>query len=374
MTAAPASVRPGGRPAGPYAAVVLPSLDRLVDELRARGFAVVGPVARNGVIRFQEIASADELPAGRGDEQDAGRYRLTERGDGLVFGYAASPDSAKRYTHPPRETLFRFRDGVPEEPEREAPKTALIGVRACDLAALAVQDRVFLGGRHPDPAYLARRRALFLVAVNCAVPGGTCFCASMGTGPKATAWYDLALTELSEPHRFVAEVGSERGAEVLAALDSPPATDDDLAAAERVSAEAAGRMGRAVDLDGVKERVAAAHSSPRWAEVASRCLTCANCTMVCPTCFCTTVEDATDLGDGTAERVERWDSCFTLGFTELGGAPVRGSGAARYRQWLTHKFSTWVDQFGGYGCVGCGRCVTWCPAGIDITEELRRLP
>src|SRR5690606_5862002 len=109
-----------------------------------------------------------------------------------------------RYTHPPRETLFRMRrDGVPEEPAREAPRVALLGVRACDLAALAVQDRVFLGGRHPDPAYRARREALLLVAVDCAVPGGTCFCASMGTGPRASAGYDLALTELTGPHRFL---------------------------------------------------------------------------------------------------------------------------------------------------------------------------
>lgn len=96
--------------------------------------------------------------------------------------------------------------------------------------------------------------------------------------------------------------------------------------------------------------------------------------MVCPTCFCTTVEDSTDLSEGAAERIERWDSCFTLGFTEVGGAPVRGSGAARYRQWLTHKFSTWFDQFGTSGCVGCGRCITWCPVGIDVTEELANLP
>jgi Predicted oxidoreductases of the aldo/keto reductase family len=358
----------------PAAAGVLRSLEPLVAELRARGYTVVGPVERDGVIRMREIASAAELPAGRGDAQDAGRYRLTDRGDELVFGYAAGPDSAKRYTHPPRETLFRMRDGVPEEPAREAPRIALLGVRACDLAALAVQDRVFLGGRHPDPAYRARREALLLVAVDCAVPGGTCFCASMGTGPRAAAGYDLALTELAGPHRFVVRAGGERGAEILAALRPAPATEADLAAADQVARRAAERMGRRVNLDGVRERIAAARTSPRWAEIASRCLTCANCTMVCPTCFCTTVEDGTGLGDGTATRVERWDSCFTLGFTELGGAPVRGSGAARYRQWLSHKFSTWVDQFGCYGCVGCGRCVTWCPPGIDITEELERLP
>ncbi|WP_084959955.1 4Fe-4S dicluster domain-containing protein [Thermoactinospora rubra] len=352
--------------------VVLDSLDPLIGRLRARGYAVVGPTVRDGVIRFAELGSAADLPRGWSDEQEPGRYRLRQ-GDDLVFGFAASPDSAKRYTQPPRSSLFRWRDGVAEETPVEAPRVALLGVRACDLAAIAVQDRVFLGGRHPDEAYRARREALFLVAVNCAVPSGTCFCASMGTGPRATTGFDLALTELAEPHLFLAEAGSERGGELLAELPHRPAGPADLEAADEVSRTAAARMGRHVDLDGVKERLVEQRESPVWNEIASRCLTCTNCTMVCPTCFCTTVEDATDLAGGGAERVERWDSCFTLGFTELGGAPVRGSGAARYRQWLTHKFSTWVDQFGTYGCIGCGRCITWCPAGIDITEELERL-
>ncbi|MBP2703923.1 4Fe-4S dicluster domain-containing protein [Microbispora sp. RL4-1S] len=354
-------------------AVVIRSLDPLIGELRSRGYTVVGPVSRDEVIRMSEIDAESDLPAGLTDEQAPGRYRLGPAGDGMFFGFAASPDSAKRFTQPPSRTLFRMHGETVEEPEEPAPKVALLGIRACDLAALAVQDRVFLGGRHPDPGYRRRRENLFLVAVNCAVPGGTCFCVSMGTGPRATSGYDLALTELAGPHRFVAEAGGERGAEILRLLPHDPATEADLHAAREVSRCAAEHMGRSVDTDGIKERVASAPESPQWQEVASRCLTCANCTMVCPTCFCTTVEDFTDLGDGTAGRTERWDSCFTLGFTEVGGAPVRGSGAARYRQWLTHKFSTWFDQFGTSGCIGCGRCITWCPVGIDVTEELAKL-
>ncbi|MFI7041633.1 4Fe-4S dicluster domain-containing protein [Microbispora rosea] len=354
--------------------VVIRSLEPLIAELRARGFTVVAPKARDRVIRMDEIVSESELPRGHGDEQAPGRYRLRERDDEMLFGFAASPDSAKRYTQPPSRTLFRMRGESVEEPEAEVPRVALLGIRACDLAALAVQDRVFLGGRHPDPDYRKRREALFLVAVNCAVPGGTCFCVSMGTGPRATAGYDLALTELAGPHRFVADAGSARGAEILQALPRVPAAEADLDAAEQVSRTAAEHMGRQVDTEGIKERVAGAHDSPRWQQVASRCLTCANCTMVCPTCFCTTVEDSTDLTERAAERIERWDSCFTLGFSEVGGSPVRGSGAGRYRQWLTHKFSTWFDQFGTSGCVGCGRCITWCPVGIDVTEELANLP
>ncbi|MEV4250476.1 4Fe-4S dicluster domain-containing protein [Streptosporangium canum] len=350
--------------------VVTESLEPLIAELRSRGFTVVGPTTRDGAVRFAEISCSAQLPAGRGDEQRPGRYRLTERHDELVFGFAAGPDSAKRYTQPPRQPLFRMREGTVEEAEAQAPRIALLGVRACDLAAIAVQDRVFLGGRHPDPAYRKRREAMLLIAVNCAVPGGTCFCVSMGTGPKATTGFDLALTELSDPHRFLIETGSGRGAEIVAAISHRPATGDDVVAAEEVSRVAATRMGRRVDTDGIQERLAGAHDSPRWAEVASRCLACTNCTMVCPTCFCTTVEDATDFTGGVAERTEVWDSCFTLDFSEVGGSSVRGSGSARYRQWLTHKFSTWFDQFGMSGCVGCGRCITWCPTGIDVTEEL----
>ncbi|KAB8183929.1 sulfite reductase subunit A [Nonomuraea phyllanthi] len=350
--------------------VVLQSLEPLIEALTSSGYTVVGPRVEDGAIRMAEISSGADLPAGVGDVQKPGRYRLTSGDDGMVFGFAASPDSAKRYTQPPRQTLVRVRDEAIEEVEQEAPRVALLGLRACDLAAVAVQDRVFAGGRHPDPAYLRRREALFLVAVNCAVPGGTCFCVSMGTGPKAVAGFDLAITELASPHRFLVETGSERGGEIVALIPHHPATSVDIDAAEEVSRTAASRMGRQVDTDGIQEWLPAAHDSPRWADVASRCLSCTNCTMVCPTCFCSTVEDVTDLTGQVTERSERWDSCFTLDFSEVSGSHVRSSGLARYRQWLTHKFATWYDQFGTSGCVGCGRCITWCPTGIDVTEEL----
>ncbi|MCF6474611.1 sulfite reductase subunit A [Nonomuraea sp. MG754425] len=350
--------------------VVLESLDPLIEELRSAGYTVVGPTVQDRAVRMAEISSAADLPAGVGDVQDPGSYRLTSGADGMLFGYAASPDSAKRFTQPPRQTLVRMRDGAFEEVDEGAPRVALLGVRACDLAAIAVQDRVFAGSRHPDPAYRRRREALFLIAVNCAVPGGTCFCVSMGTGPKATAGFDLAVTELDAPHRFLVETGSERGGEIVARVPHRRAASEDVHAADEVSRMAAVRMGRQVDTDGIQHWLPAAHDSPRWTDVASRCLSCTNCTMVCPTCFCSTVEDVTDLTGQVTERSERWDSCFTLDFSEVSGTHARGSGLARYRQWLTHKFATWYDQFGTSGCVGCGRCITWCPTGIDVTEEL----
>ena len=270
--------------------------------------------------------------------------------------------------------LFRSGDlQVAEEPDDAGPR-AFIGVRACDLHAIAIQDRVFLAGPYTDPVYKARREGVFIVAVNCGKAGGICFCVSMGTGPKATVGFDLALTEIIDgDHRFLVEVGTPRGAEILQQVPQRPAGDADREAGDRIVADAAAQMGRSLDTRDIKDLLYRNLEHPRWQEVAARCLTCGNCTMVCPTCFCTTVEDATDLAGDHAERWRRWGSCFSLEFSYVHGGSIRASAASRYRQWLTHKLATWIDQFGTSGCVGCGRCITWCPVGIDITEEVRAI-
>jgi sulfhydrogenase subunit beta (sulfur reductase) len=193
----------------------------------------------------------------------------------------------------------------------------------------------------------------------------------MGTGPKVDRGFDLALTEITEgEHRFLVEVGSEPGRDVLAELTGRKATAGDRAVADKVSARAAQSMGRRIETDDLPGLLMRNLDHPRWDDVAGRCLTCANCTMACPTCFCTSVEDASDLSGTESERTQRWDSCFTMDFSYIHGGSVRSSPRARYRQWMTHKLATWHDQFGTSGCVGCGRCITWCPVGIDITEEV----
>jgi len=353
-------------------------LQALIDALRQRGYRVVGPKVRDQAIVYDDIAGVIDLPQGWTDEQAPGRYRLARRSDEALFGYAVGPRSWKAFLHPSMQRLWTARrDGeavvvTPEPPTTE--RLAFIGVRACELKAIAIQDRVFLGGAHVDPHYRARRQGVFIVAVNCAEAGGTCFCVSMGSGPKAEAGYDLALTEISEgEHRFVVEAGSEAGRELLAELPTRAAMDADLDAATAVVQRTAASMGRQMRADDLHELLAANLEHPRWDDVADRCLTCGNCTMVCPTCFCTSVEDSSDLTGAETSRSRRWDSCFTLDFTHVPGGSVRASARSRYRQWMTHKLSSWIDQFGTSGCVGCGRCLTWCPVGIDITEEVRAI-
>jgi ferredoxin len=352
-------------------------LDELFAALRRRGFETIGPTVRDGAIVYDAIEGSDDLPAGWTDEQDGGHYRLRRRDDEALFGYAVGPQSWKRFLHPPELTLWRARRGGDgelkiEEEADEAPSYAFVGVRSCELHAIAIQDRVLMEGDYPDPFYRARREGAFIVAVNCTVAGGTCFCVSMETGPKADSGFDLALTEAIEDgrHYFLCEAGSERGAELIEELPRSAAGAAELAAAEAGVARAAANQGRVMETAGIKELLYESYDHPRWDEVSERCLTCGNCTMVCPTCFCTTVEDTSDLAGEEAERTRQWDSCFTMDFSYVHGGSVRSSSKSRYRQWMTHKLATWIDQFGTSGCVGCGRCITWCPVAIDITEEV----
>jgi ferredoxin len=360
-------------------------LQALIDALLARGFAVIGPTVRSGAIVNAPITGVDDLPGGWGDDQDAGRYRLRRRDDEKLFGFASGAQSAKPVFFPTHEVLWRGRrNGAEftvepaEQPAQEAPY-ALIGVRSCDLSALGIHDTVLLARVHQDSAYAARRSSSFVVAVTCSDPGGTCFCVSMGTGPQPEpgrgAPYDLGLTELvgAGAHRFVVEVVSERGAEIMDEIGAAVAGDDELGRADGVAREAAGRMGRSMDTFELKELLYSNAESPVWDAVAERCLACTNCTAVCPTCFCTSVEDVTDLSGDVAGRARVWDSCFNADFSYIHGGTVRSSTKSRYRQWMTHKLASWIDQFGTSGCVGCGRCITWCPAAIDITEEVAAL-
>jgi ferredoxin len=349
-------------------------LDQLVAVLTAGGYRVVGPTVRDDAIVLAELESGAQLPDGWGVEAAPGTYRLRRRADAAVFAHSAGPQSWKQFLHPPRQALWSSdgADGSYAEPVEEPVRYAFLGVRACDLAAIATLGTVLGDGAHPSSSFTRRREGLFVVAAGCTEPGGLCFCASMGTGPAPGPGYDLALTERIDEagHRFVVETGSPAGERVLAEVTHRVATDAELADARAAVAAAADAMGRAMPAGDIRALLRDSRESPHWQDVADRCLTCGNCTMVCPTCFCTTTEDVTDLTGEHVERSERWASCFELDFSYVHGGSVRTSGASRYRQWITHKLSSWHDQFGGSGCVGCGRCIAWCPVGIDITAEV----
>jgi|Deesub1362B_J571_1020462.scaffolds.fasta_scaffold01336_2 ferredoxin len=350
-------------------------LQPIFEALRKRNYRLIGPTLGEGAIVLDEIQETWDLPMGWTDQQQPGTYRLAQREDRSLFGYVVGPHSWKRYLYPPVQELLeveRRKDGISAQPiPQDVTRYAFIGVRPCDLSAIAIQDRVFMGGPHQDPHYRARRREVFILAVNCTRPGGTCFCVSLHTGPKAAAGFDLSLTELEDV--LLVEIGSEMGKEAISAVSWRPAGAFELQAARQLLAEAENHMGRKLDTHHLPDLLYQNLEHRRWDLLDKRCLSCGNCTQVCPTCFCSDMVEISDLRGQKAKRVRLWDSCFSLHFSHVHGGNIRPSIRSRYRQWLTHKLAFWFDQFGQIGCVGCGRCITWCPVGIDLTEETRAI-
>jgi sulfhydrogenase subunit beta (sulfur reductase) len=351
---------------------------QLLSLLQKSGYQLVGPAVRGEAIVYEEIESAKDLPVGWMDEQDAGYYRLKRRNDSAFFGYNLGPHSWKKFLFPPQDKLYSFCKkrclSVTREIDPPVLPRALIGVRACELRAIQVQDKVFGAAHDCYEQYQKRREQLFIIAVQCTKSVSTCFCASMGSGPSVKEGFDLCLTELIEEgrHYFVIQAG-ERGESFCKMLDLREAGSDDVQAAEqKVESNRAG-MKRHVDNGSVHGVLMKSWDSERWDKVASRCVNCANCTMVCPTCFCSETIDRQSIQGGNCDRWQCWDSCFNLSHSYIHGGYVRQSDRSRYRQWLTHKFGSWHDQFGESGCVGCGRCIAWCPMGIDVTQELHEL-
>jgi sulfhydrogenase subunit beta (sulfur reductase) len=356
---------------------VLPrgDLQRLLDALSVKGYRIVGPMVRDGSVVWETVRSVSDLPIGWRDRQEPGRYQLEQIGSHEVFGVVHGPQSLKQFVFAPREPLLqieRTKDGFATRPTLpQSEKVAVIGARACDLAGLAIQDRIFLRDAYPDPYYATRREGLFVVAVNCIRALATCFCASMETGPRAKHGFDLALTEVDD--QLLIEAGSEAGRDLLCSLSLSTGSEPlSVEAATRIEACAQSQV-RQLDHSRLPQALYEAHEHPRWDEVAGRCLACANCTMVCPTCFCHTVEETPDLSHQQTAHARLWDSCFTQEHGYIHGKNMRPTIKDRYRMWLTHKLASWIDQFGTSGCVGCGRCITWCPVGIDLTEELSAL-
>ncbi|MDE2465460.1 MAG: 4Fe-4S dicluster domain-containing protein [Alphaproteobacteria bacterium] len=363
-------------PAYPPSVLSLHDLPALFQALHDSGYLVIGPRLSSNAIIYDELDTPDALPYGWCDSQSPGSYRLYKTDGHHVFGYTAGAQSWKRFLFLPKRRLWHatVEGGALTIPrvEEEIPKLAFLGVRACELRAISIQDHVFLPSDRANQDYAARRAAALLIAVNCGRAGDTCFCVSMDAGPRAKSGFDLALTEIVDDvgHEFLVEVGTQKGQTIAKCLPMRLATDLDIASADAITTQVASSMGRTVDTSDLKELLQNSPEHPHWTEIASRCLGCANCTFVCPTCFCHSIEDVTDIECHNAERIQRWDSCFTTDYSNLVGGAVRSGIHARYRQWLTHKLANWIDQFGESGCVGCGRCITWCPAGIDFTEEI----
>ncbi len=363
------------------AEVVLPAaaLTTLFELLVQEGFQPVGPTVQDGQLVLDTLGSVADLPQGWTTEAEAGHFRLVRRADQAYFGFNLGQESWKKFLFPSRLPLFRTQrqeSGVTYQPiDDSLPPYAFIGVRACELAAMAVHDRTLLHGPHIDPVYAARRGSLFIVAVNCTEADAACFCASLDTGPGVGGGFDLALTEIinTDGHHFLVQAGSLPGEKILARLPGQPVTAAHREQGRGLIQAAARSQSRSMQTGDLPGLLYERYEHPQWDDVAARCLSCSNCALVCPTCFCHCLVDQADLEGEQAERWRYWDVCHMLDHSYIHGGWIRTSTRSRYRQWLTHKLATWIDQFGCLGCIGCGRCLVWCPVAIDLTAEIRAI-
>jgi len=342
----------------------------LFDLLHQQGYEVIGPQVIDGAILYRPLQHPDRLPAGIEQIQKPGQYRLIRTDSPRLFSWANGPQALKPLTFVPRETLWRSQlqsDGSLqfEEVIAPPPATAVIGVRGCDLAALALQDRHF----DDDPYYRQRRDALLLIAVDCSHPADTCFCVSTGDGPDAKAGHDLALIELDDG--YLIRAGTDKGEALMTALPLQASTPEQQQQACAEHQQACQQQRQLPAFDPAQLIHQGQH--PAWDAVAEACLSCGNCTSVCPSCFCFSESEVPELDGNTSIHQRQWDSCFSEGHSYIHGHRFRPDTKSRYRQWLTHKFGSWVEQYGRSGCTGCGRCISWCPVGIDPLEVLRQL-
>lgn len=344
----------------------------LLDMLASAGFDCIGPQVRQGAIVFDRLEKVEQLPAGWQDEQQTASYRLHQTGSPYWFDWANGASAIKPYAFTPQESLWKVsRDASGRLSFHSLPptarKTAIIGVRACDLVALAIQDQHFLYGKFADPYYKARRDNLLLIGVNCTHAAATCFCVSTGDGPEIHDGYDLLLSEIDEG--FIVASRTIQGEQIAGQLPLTAASDAQLSLARQRMQVACDQQRSLPTRLSLYDRP----NHPHWQEIGARCLACGNCTSVCPTCFCHQEVEQPSLDGNTSTHDRRWDTCFQPGHSYIHGWQVRSNATEYYRQWLSHKLDGWHEQFQRSGCTGCGRCITWCPAGIDLTEEVKAL-
>ncbi|MEJ2620875.1 MAG: 4Fe-4S dicluster domain-containing protein [Candidatus Thiodiazotropha sp.] len=344
-------------------------LQKLLDGIVQSGYQILGPVVKDGAIQFLEVTDVTQLASGLTNVQKPAHYRLETSAGERLFDWNHGPQGLKPLCFAPHEVLWveqkdplSFTTRLPD-----VKPTAVLGVRACDLSALAIQDRHFLHASGADPHYQQRREQLLLIGVDCAHSAESCFCVSTGDGPSVDQGYDIGLSELDDG--FLLWSANDKGKTVLEHVSLVAAQAEQLAQMREQSEQAARQQQRKLskpeELARLYERLEHTH----WQQVADRCLGCGNCTAVCPTCFCYDTQHEVSLDGESAQNVRQWDSCFSANHSSMGGFKVRDDILSRYRQWLTHKLAGWQEQQGRIGCTGCGRCITWCPVGIDLTKE-----
>lgn len=291
----------------------------------------------------------------------------------IILDCPASLPSPKEFLFPQYEPMLKITDNGQRITDlSDKIRRVLFGVRSCDISALALLDKFYLGG-HKDPYYAERRRNTLFISVVCNNPDPTCFCIGLGTGPYLEKGFDIQMTDLGD--RYFVQTGSTEGARAVKSLSFlfRRPTKKDYEDQYEVFLSSSARFYKRINLEGIRQMILSEKvKDDFWQWVSGRCFECGGCVYDCPLCTCFTVTDR-EYSEGT-ERIRLWDTCLFKGFTRMaGGVLPNEMMVKRTKRWYYHKLVYYPETLGGFGCVGCGRCTITCPGKIDMASIATRL-
>jgi ferredoxin len=301
-------------------------------------------------------------------------FDVMENVNQVVLHYSNSVKPPKEVFFPQTQTLFEYEKGAEPkitDPEEEPKKVMLWGVRPCDARSFLILDKLFYWD-YQDGLYKRARDNTVIIGLACTNPHHNCFCTSVGGSPHSKEGLDVLLTDLGD--RYYVEVLTEKGEETIRKPDElfSKATEEDMKLRDNIQKEAEDAVTKNVDVEGVKDKLGELFESEYWDRKAATCIGCGICTLLCPTCHCF---DITDEEHGNCgRRIRTWDTCMNPEYTvHASGYNPRPGKKNRMRNRVFHKFRYYPERFDVTACVGCGRCITKCATGIDITEILKEI-
>jgi ferredoxin len=303
---------------------------------------------------------------------DRFRYAVPAEGKAFSLDFDRPLVPPKSAVFPQTETLYRFQLGKTElAAPQPGEELILLGVRPCDARAIKLVEKLFRWDVD-DPYYLRRRELTTVVGLACLEPGLNCFCPSLGGGPASTEGLDLLMVDLGDSYYLEPLTDKGRSLMDLASGLLEEAGEEGLQKKEEAVRRAEEKIRRTVDTDGVPEILPDLWEHPLWQKTAAGCLGCGTCTYLCPTCHCFDIQD--EIEGFEARRCRMWDSCMFEEYTlHTSGHNPRPTRRERTRNRINHKYSYFVRKFNVIACVGCGRCVNYCPVNIDLIETLREV-
>ena len=298
-------------------------------------------------------------------------YKKVDHPDEVDLTHPNPQKPMKEVFFPQSETMFRY-EKVGEQnqvvsTEEVKRERIILGARPCDIQAVSLMDEVFSGKEYTDVYYINKRNITTIIGMACGHPFSTCFCSSTGGGPFLRNGSDLFFIDLGES--FLVEFLTGKGMTFQKNKFFGEASTEEINLAKALEEKALHKTDASVPVKGIEKRLDLMAESPFWDRVHEKCIGCRVCTYLCPTCHCFDIVDEALTNKG--QRVRNWDSCLSSLYSlETSGHNPRPTNRERTRQRIMHKFNYFPKNFGRIACVGCGRCILYCPVHFDIRQAI----